>query len=211
MYIDIGADSKEEAEKEVALGDYVAFSNRYREFGNGCIKAKALDDRIGCSIMIELLTKEYDSDVVFCFMVQEEVGLRGAKIAANKIKPEIAIVLEGTTCSDVAGVKEHAYSTRLGAGAVLSIMDRASVSDKKLLKFIEDTAKKEKIPYQYKQTISGGNDAGAIQTSGKGVRVASISVPCRYIHTPVSVMKTDDYNSCKDLIDRVLGRMNDFV
>lgn len=207
MYIDIGAEKKEEAEKLVSLGDYVAFHSPYTQFGDGLIKAKALDDRVGCAILIEALKERYEFDLYACFTVQEEVGLRGSEVAAYKVEPDIALVVEGTTCSDVPGVEKSEYSTVLGNGAALTIMDRTSYPDKNFVKYIYELAQKNSIPIQFKQTNSGGNDAGKIQMSRGGVVTASISVPCRYIHSPVSVMSAKDYTSCKNVVISVLKNL----
>lgn len=204
MYIDIGAEKKEEAEKLVSLGDYVAFHSPYIQFGDGLIKAKALDDRVGCAILIEALKQRYEFDLYACFTVQEEVGLRGSEVAAYNVNPDIALVVEGTTCSDVPGVEKYEYSTVLGDGAALTIMDRTSYPNKNFVNYIYELAQKNKLPIQFKQTNSGGNDAGKIQMSRGGVVTASISVPCRYIHSPVSVMSEKDFESCKDIVIAVL-------
>ena len=140
----------------------------------------------------------------FVFTVQEELGLRGAQVAAYNIKPDIALVIEGTTCSDVYGSKPHNQVTNLGGGAVLTAMDRAAISDKDYYDFIIRTAKENNIPLQIKRTSMGGTDAGAIQRSGTGVKTAVLAVPCRYIHSPVSVMNLDDAESLHKLSKAVL-------
>lgn len=208
MYIDIGTESKEELEKLAAPGEYIAFYSKYTEFGDNCIKAKALDDRVGCAILLEILKESHWLDLYACFTVQEEVGLRGAGVAAYTVNPDLAIVLEGTTCSDVPDVKEHEYSTVMGQGAVLTLMDRTSYPNKKLVEFIYNTARENNIPVQYKKTAAGGNDAGKIQLTREGVVVASISVPCRYIHSPVSVMNKKDFESCLMLVKKVLDKLS---
>lgn len=208
MYIDIGAENREEAGKLVSLGELIAFDSKFVEMGDECIKAKALDDRVGCSILMEMLNGIYDFDLYACFTVQEEVGLRGSEVAAFTVKPDLALIIEGTTCSDVPGVEKYEYSTVLGDGAAITIMDRTSYADKKLVNFIYDTAKKNNVKVQYKQTNTGGNDAGKIQLTGNGVKVASISVPCRYIHSPVSMMNKNDFESCKEIVRNVLNEFN---
>lgn len=191
LFIDIGAPSKAESEKKVSPGDYVSFSTQYAEIG-GKVKAKALDDRVGCSILLDLIKEEAVYDTYFVFGTQEEVGLRGAAVYAYNIKPDIALVLEGTTCSDVYGAKEHEYVTVCGGGAAVSFMDRTSIVSEKYHKWLYNTAQKNNIPVQYKRTTMGGNDAGAIHKSRCGVLTASVSVPCRYIHSPVSVAAVSD-------------------
>jgi len=211
MYIDIGCDSRQSAESLVKLGDYIAFFSEYAKLGNSVVKAKALDDRAGCAILIEVLKQSYNFDIYACFTVQEEVGLRGAEVAAYSVKPDIAIVIEGTTCSDVPGVSRQNFSTELGKGAALTIMDRTSYADKTLVDFIYNTAKKNNIDVQFKQTATGGNDAGKIQTSRTGVKVATISVPCRYIHSPVSVMSINDFENCLKLVAVTLQELENSV
>ncbi|MCX8132137.1 MAG: M42 family metallopeptidase [Clostridia bacterium] len=205
MYIDIGADKREEAERLAPRGDYICFSSEFTEFGDSCIKAKALDDRVGCAVLIEMLKNKYSFDLYACFTVQEEVGLRGSEAAAYAVNPDLALVLEGTTCSDVPGVEKYEYSTILGKGAALTIMDRTSYAAKNFVDFIYKTALANNISVQYKQTTTGGNDAGKIQKVHKGVKVATISVPCRYIHSPVSVMNKNDFESCIALTREVLN------
>ncbi|WP_010243478.1 M42 family metallopeptidase [Acetivibrio cellulolyticus] len=214
MYIDIGTDKKDESEKLVSLGDYVSFYSPFTEFGEGLVKAKALDDRVGCAILLEALKERYEFDLYACFTVQEEVGLRGSQVAAFTVNPDLALVVEGTTCSDVPGVDKYEYSTIHGDGAALTIMDRTSYPNKNLVNYIYELAKKNQIPVQFKQTTSGGNDAGKIQLSQAGVVTASISVPCRYIHSPVSVMSKKDFESCKNIVMAVLsdlGRNQDLI
>lgn len=208
MYVDIGASSKEEAEKLAPLGEYIAFYSEFTELGDECIKAKALDDRVGCAVLIELLKDSYEFDLYACFTVQEEIGLRGSEIAAYRVNPDIGIVVEGTTCSDVPGVDEYDYSTILGAGAAVTIMDRTSYGDRNLVDFIYTQGLKNNIKVQYKKTVSGGNDAGKIQGTRGGVKVAAISVPCRYIHSPVSVMSKKDFESLKNVLSLVLRKFS---
>ncbi len=204
LCIDIGAKDKEAAKKIVNLGDYAIFDGEYIEFGDNLVKSKALDDRVGCAILLELMKKNYDSDMYFVFSVQEEVGLRGATVAAYNIKPDIALVIEGTTCSDVYGSKPHNQVTNLGGGAVMTAMDRAAISDKEYYDFIMKTASENGIKLQIKRTAMGGTDAGAIQRSCAGVKTAVLAVPCRYIHSPVSVMNLEDYESVYKLAKVVL-------
>ena len=211
LYIDIGAKDKESAKKLIELGEYAVFDGEYTEFGDNLVKSRALDDRTGCAVMLELMKEEYHDDMYFAFTVQEEVGLRGARVCANTIKPEIALVIEGTTCSDVYGSKPHNQVTNLGGGAVMTAMDSAAISDKKYFDFIMNTAVENFIPLQIKRTAAGGTDAGAIQRSNAGVKTAVLAVPCRYIHSPVSVMCKKDLESVYKLskvILKTVGRSN---
>lgn len=210
MYIDIGAQNKEEALKFVQKGDYVSFDSGFVSLYGSRIKAKALDDRVGCAIMMDLIKNTYDEDIYFCFTVQEETGLRGASVLSRKLNPDISFVLESTTASDTAFSPEHLYSTSLGCGPVLTNMDRGAYSDKKLNEFVSGIAKENNIKYQYKLSSNGGNDARALQTGASGSRVCSISLPCRYIHSPVCVADMKDYDSMKELIHNVLCKINTF-
>ena len=207
LYIDIGAQSKAEAEKLLTIGDYIAFASDYREFGNHLIKAKALDDRAGCAMIMEILKNTYNSTIYAVFSVQEEVGLRGAGVAAYGLNPDIAIVLEGTTCYDVTDIEEPDYATRLGSGPALSIVDSVSYFDKNLLKKLLQIADKNHIKVQFKQTIKGGNDAGRIHLTREGIPMASISVPCRYLHSPVSVIHKDDFKNALKLVTLFLANV----
>ncbi len=203
LYIDIGAKSKKEAESIIEKGDYCSFQSEYQEFGS-LVKAKALDDRLGCAILIDILKTDWDVDLYCNFTVQEEVGLRGARIASRGINPDYAVVIEGTTCNDLPGAKENLRVTKMGGGPALSILDSASKADDELRKMIIKSAEKHKIPYQFKASSAGGNDAGAISVTDGGIKTASVSVPCRYIHSPVSVMNKDDFENCKRLIKAFL-------
>ena len=204
LYIDIGAKDKKEAEKYVELGDYVAFMGDYTEFGSSMIKAKAIDDRAGCSILINMLSEEFDFDLYACFTVQEEVGLRGAKVCAYNVKPDLAIVLETTACSDTSGVEGYNYSTVVGEGPAVSLIDRRTCYDRDFADFIYNLGKSRNIPVQYKKASFGGNDAGEIHISNQGVKTATISIPVRYIHTPSSVISKNDYIAANELLKLVL-------
>lgn len=211
LRIDIGSESRKQTESLVHPGDYVTFDTVFEEFGDGLLAGKALDDRAGCAILIETLRnlKRPSFDLYVCFSTKEEIGLLGARLLAANICPDIAIVVEGTTCADLPGIEEHMTSTKLRRGPVLSFMDGASVSNKALNNIIIETANENHIKWQFKNTITGGNDAGAIQISGKGVLTASVSVPCRYIHSPVSVISREDYDNAFYLMMGVIEKLSE--
>lgn len=187
LFIDIGAKDKFEAEQYVSLGDTGCFDTPVI-FNDDKILSKALDDRIGCAIAVEIL-KTYDEyDYFVTFTTGEEVGLRGAATAAYTVKPDFAIVVEGTTAADIKGVSDADRVCALGGGAVVSFMDRASVYDRELY----DIAMTSGIPAQTKSKVAGGNNAGRIALSGKGVRCLAISSGCRYIHSGMSVASIND-------------------
>lgn len=210
MYIDIGADSKDDALKYVSKGDYAVFDSEYRTLGNDTIKSKALDDRVGCAVIMELMENTYDADIYFCFSTQEECGLRGARVLANRLNADIAIVLEATTAADVPFVDDYLRCSVQGNGPVVSVMDRASYSDKGLNKFICSIAQENNITYQFKMTTNGGNDAGSLQTGANAVKTCVVSVPCRYIHSPVSTVRESDVLGMYSLINKVLISINKF-
>lgn len=209
LLIDIGATSKDEAEQYVSLGDFAYFDSDYVELGNGYIKAKALDDRIGCMLMIELIKSELEYDTVFCFNVQEEVGLRGSKCTSYAVDADIAIVLESTTAADLDGVSGANRVCVLGDGPVISFMDNRTIYDRELFELGFAVAKENNIPAQTKTAVAGGNDAGAIQTSGDGARVMAISLPTRYIHSGASVVKASDIDDTRRLLKALLPKLTD--
>lgn len=209
LLIDIGASSREEAEKVVSLGDFAYFESEYYEFGDGFIKAKALDDRIGCMFLIKLIQSDLEYDTVFCFNVQEEVGLRGAQCTSFSIQSDISIILEATTAADLDGVSGSDRVCVVGNGPVVSFMDRRTVYDRGLYNLAMSTARENSIPCQTKTKVAGGNDAGAIQVSGKGSRVCAISLPCRYIHSASSVVKKSDIENTEKLIIKLMEKIYD--
>jgi endoglucanase len=204
LYIDIGTSTKEETEKLVSIGDYAAFKSNYVEFGDNMIKAKALDNRAGCSILLELLSQKLDAEFYGVFTVMEEVGLRGAETAAYQLEPDLGIILEGTVCADMPEVDEHERSTLIGKGVVLSLMDSTTIYEIDVVRSVAKIAEEHSITYQYKRSTSGGNDAGVIHKTKKGAKVVSISVPCRYIHSSISVASKNDLNGVLRLTKQVI-------
>ncbi|MBO5410618.1 MAG: M42 family peptidase [Clostridia bacterium] len=192
LYIDIGAKDRAEAEEYVSLGDSVWFDSDFVEFGDGFVKAKALDDRVGCALMIEMIRSELEYDMWFSFSVQEEIGTRGAATAAFTIAPDYAIAVETTTAADVSGVKDEKRVCICGNGGVVSFMDRSTLYSKDLFDRAFEIAKEKNIAIQTKTVVAGGNDSGAIHKSRGGVKVLTVSVPCRYLHSPGCVIKYTD-------------------
>ncbi len=192
-YIDIGVTGREEAEALVKLGDFAVFDDECLEFGNGYFKAKAIDDRVGCAVMLKLLQQELPMDCTFVFTVQEEVGTRGAFGAAFSITPEIALVLETTTAADLPGIKGQKRVCAPGKGPVISLVDGGTIYDKELFRLLCDTADQAGIPWQVKHYIAGGNDSRAVQRTKSGVRVAGLSAAVRYLHAPTSVGSIKDF------------------
>ena len=206
MTVDIGCDSRDEAEKLVSLGDSVTFVSDFVEYGDGFVKCKAIDDRAGCAIMIKLIQQGVEYDTYFTFVVQEEIGLRGAMAASYSVNPDFAFVLESTTAADIPSAVNEKRVCTLGNGPVVSFMDRHTIYDKEMYKLAFDTAKENGIPCQTKTMVAGGNDAGAIHLSRGGVRTTAISLPCRYLHSPSCVIKKSDFENAYTLTKLLLDR-----
>lgn len=202
MYIDIGADSADEAKKYVCIGDSVNFLSDF-EYNEVTIKSKALDDRFGCYVLIELIKSDLEYDTHFVFCVQEEVGLRGAKVATYTVAPEFAIVVETTTAADVPEVDLDKQVCNLSQGAVISVMDRRTIYDKQLVKTAFDIASEYGISAQYKRAVAGGNDAGIIHQSRGGVRTLAVSLPCRYLHAPSCIVNVADCESTIKIVNEL--------
>ena len=200
LYIDIGALTKAEALEKVCPGEDVVFDTRFGEFGDGLLKGKALDDRAGCAVLMEIIKRDLECDLYFVFSTMEEVGLRGAKCAAFSVAPDMAIVVESTTAADIPNVDECSKVCKVGEGAVISFMDRTTIYDRGLFKMVQRTANERGIKWQYKKGVTGGNDSGSIHNSRGGVRTAAISLPCRYLHSPCSVIAESDLNAVCELV-----------
>ena len=192
LYIDIGAKDKEEALAQVEPGDVCTCVSDAVEFGEGLLKAKAIDDRVGCAVMVKLLEEELPMDCTFVFTAMEEVGTRGAFGAAFSVTPEIALVLEGTTAADVPALEPDRQVCWPGKGPVLSWMDGGTIYDRGLFELLRELAEKDGIPWQMKHYLSGGTDGGAVQRTKAGVRVTGISAAVRYLHAPNSVCSISD-------------------
>ncbi|MCD7775344.1 MAG: M42 family metallopeptidase [Clostridiales bacterium] len=207
LYIDIGVSSKAEAAKKVKIGEAGVFLSDFVEFGSGKIKGKALDDRIGCAVLIDLINSELEYDAYFSFSVQEEVGLRGAQTAAYGINPDYAVVLETTTAADIQDVPEHKRVCALGEGAAVSFMDRSTLYSPDLFSRVFKLAEEKNIKIQPKTAIAGGNNAGAIHKSREGVKTITVNVPCRYIHSPSCVCDTRDVESVRALAYALISEL----
>mgnify|MGYP002542161238 FL=1 len=207
MLIDIGAENEAAAAELVSPGDVAAFDGAFRELPGDLLQAKALDDRAGCALLLELVRSVPECDITLAFTVQEEIGLRGAKTAAFAIKPDIAVVVDATTAADIAGVKGDKRVCCIGSGPVVSFMDKRTLYDKPLYDWIRCQAEEEGIPAQTKSLVAGGNDAGAIQLAGSGARVAAVSLPCRYLHSPACVLSRADMWHTAALLQVLAARL----
>lgn len=216
MFIDVGATSVEEAqEMGLRIGDPLTIHYPFMELKDGYVTGKAFDDRAGCAVLIETAERTADQDlgvnVVFAFVFGEEVGLRGARTAAFQIEPDLAIAVEGTIGADMPGVPDHSQPVRLGCGPAISVADRSIIVTRKVLHAMESIADTADIPYQYKLPTYGGTDAGAIHLTRGGVLSGIVSVPCRYIHSPISTLRLSDFELTSRFVTELVKRLPDAV
>lgn len=211
LYIDIGAAGKEEVEEQVRPGSYAAFVTEFSDFGSGFYKGKALDDRAGCTIIMELLNKEYDCNLTAVFTVQEELGLRGSKVVSNNLEADLAIVVEATSALDIHEHEQERRIVELGKGPACSLMDAGTIYNPKLIRKTMEIAEENSIPIQYREGTQAANDAGSIHLSREGIPTITISIPCRYIHSMSSLISKDDYDNCIKLLGCILDRSKEFV
>ena len=204
MRIDLGPEGK------AKVGDRATFATKFKRVGPS-IMSKSIDDRIGVAILIELLKHAPKSiDLCLAFSVQEEIGLRGAKVAAHYFDPDLAIAVDSTPARDLPdyeGRENFTYNTRLGFGPAIYMANSSTMDDPRLVRFLVETAEKNKIQYQFRQPGGGGTNAGAIQQSRAGVPVVSVSVPHRYTHSPISVSRVDDWKCTLNLLHAALKKM----
>ena len=195
LYIDIGVDSREAAQKLIMLGDTAVFDDNVLEFGEGFLKAKALDSRMGCAVLLKLLEEPLPCDTWFIFTVQEHVGLRGAKIAACQLEPETALIFDGIIAADLPSVSGMHRICALGKGPVLPFMDKGTIYTPSLTGKLTELAEKNGIIWQGKDRVFGRTEATVVQQTGSGVRTALIGCGVRYLHTPSSVGKLSDFEA----------------
>lgn len=202
MFIDIGAKDKADAEKLVSIGDMAVFSGEMKVLGNTVI-SKALDDRVGCYILIETIKNiKSDNDLYFVFTVQEEVGLRGAKTAGYGVNPDYAVVIDVTDTGDTP--KSPDMALKLGGGAAIKVMDSSVLCDSFIRTSLIECAKNNNIKYQLEVMQDGGTDAGAISLSRSGVKTGGISIPLRYMHSPSEIADISDIKACIELLEGFL-------
>lgn len=198
MYIDIGLNSKEEVLKNnINIGNVGTLFSPFVEFPNGMVRGKAFDDRTGCNVILQImmLLKEkphLKDTVLFNFAVQEEIGRQGAITGAFKLKPTIGLAIENTTAADVPGIKESVIPAYIGKGPAITVADKSIISSTKVNERLMKNAESENIPYQIKKPKFSLTDAGKIQISREGVPSSVVSVPCRYIHSPTSLLSLND-------------------
>jgi putative aminopeptidase FrvX len=205
LRIDLGPDGK-----KAKIGDRATFATPFAHIGPS-LCAKALDDRLGVATLIELVKNPPPNiDLLAAFTVQEENGLRGARVAAYAFDPDLAIVLDATPANDLPNwddAENTQYNTRLGSGPAIYIADSGTISDPRLVRLLVETAEAQAIPYQIRQPGSGGTDAGAIHTRRAGIPSVSVSVPHRYSHTAVSMARLEDWENTLKLVHAALERI----
>ncbi len=210
MYIDVGVTGSKP--DKVKAGDYATFATRFEALGDaseeqGRVKGKAFDNRAGCAVLIELLRSAYPVELIGVFTVQEEIGMRGARVAAYTAEPDLAFVLEGTAADDLPPPDEEEPEEgmpRLGHGPALTVMDRSFIADRRLVDLLIKTARAEGIPYQFKRPGIGATDGGAVHLAREGVPSVAVSVPVRYIHAPAGILEMTDFWHTVNLVQAVL-------
>lgn len=201
LTVDIGASSKEDAMKLVDIGDFASYIGTYEELQNGNVIAKAMDDRVGCYILMRSLLEQKQPyhDIYYVFSVQEEVGLRGAKTAANLIGPDEGIAVDITGAHDTPDCKGRC-NTVLGGGAAIKVMDNSVICDRGIINKMVSLCEENEINYQKDVLRGAGTDAGAICLTHNGVKSGGISIPTRYGHGPVSLVNRTDVENCISLL-----------
>jgi len=205
MFIDIGASSRAEAESAVRVGDMAVFEGKMEERGDRLV-SKAMDDRVGCAVLVEIVRRigPCPDDVYFVFTAQEEVGVRGATTSAFGIYPDVAIAVDVTRVGDTP--KADTMDVSLGKGAAIKVKDQLLITHPGVKRFLVSVAESEGIPYQFEVLERGGTDAGAIHKTREGVPAGVVSIPTRYIHTPSEMVGMRDVEACAKLIERALER-----
>jgi endoglucanase len=204
LFVDVGARTADEVQGlGIEVGSPAVPGYAFERLNDDVVMGKAFDDRAGCTVVASVLDalrdEELDVTLVCAFTTSEEVGLRGARTVAHQVQPKIALAVEGTTAVDVPGVSGARLLASMGRGPAVTIADRSIIASRRVVTMLEELAAKEGIAYQRKLPGGGGTDAGAIQTTGEGALVGVVSVPCRYIHAPLSVLRLSDLDAAIDL------------
>ena len=205
LFIDIGAKSKDEALACLSLGEVGTFDGEFSDFGDGLFMSRAIDDRVGCAVLLRLLQEESEYAFTATFSVQEELGCKGAATAAYRVNPDIAIVLEGTTAGDILDVAENKKVCKVGCGTAVSFMDRVSIYDRELY----ELCFKQGVPCQPKAYVSGGNNSGSIAAAADGAKVLALSLPTRYLHSGATIGSYSDVESLYNLTKAMIKAINE--
>ncbi len=216
MFIDVGATSKEDAEKlGVKAGTPITSDMEFKLLGNDMVTGKAFDNRAGCVMLIEALRqmKGVKATVHAVFTVQEEVGLKGAKTSAFGLNPDVALATDVTITGDHPGIEKKHSAMEIGKGPSITISDaegRGIIVPEPVLKWLKEAAESSNVPYQLEVGVGGTTDASAIHLSREGIPTGVISTPSRYIHTPVSVLSMTDLENAAKLVARALEIVDRF-
>jgi putative aminopeptidase FrvX len=203
LFVDVGAGDKEEAERMgVQVGDVVSFDIKFAQLTGSVVLGKAFDDRVGCAVMVEAMRRlqDVDCNVYAVGTIQEEVGLRGAMIAAFQVEPDLGIALDATVAGDTPGVGEGEAPAKMGEGPVFTVADAGLIAHPKVLRLLVDSAKQNRIPYQLETGIRGATDAARIALSREGVPSGVVSIAARYIHSPAAILNLDDVGKAVELV-----------
>ena len=197
MFIDVGASSAEDC--PIRIGDVAVFDRSFVDLGKRVV-SKAMDDRVGVAVLIEALRRIEKSafEMYYVFSVQEEVGVRGATVAAFGVEPDLGLAIDVTATGDTP--KGHRMEVRLGKGPAIKIRDAGMLADPRVIQWMVQTAEKAKIPYQREILEFGGTVARAIQLSRSGVPAGVLSIPCRYVHAPSEMVDMEDVENAVKLL-----------
>lgn len=208
-FIDCGM-SKEELEEWIEIGNPITRERELIEMGD-CVNCKSIDNRVAVYILIETLKnlKKPAFDLYAVFTVQEEVGIRGANVAAHSINPDFGIALDTTIAYDLPGAQSHEKVTELGKGTAIKIMDAMTICDSRMVKFLKETAAKHDIPWQPEILAAGGTDTSGVQRMGKNGSIAgAISIPTRHLHQVIEMSHKDDIGHSIELLIAALEEID---
>lgn len=216
LFIDIGASSADEvAALGIRTGSPLVIAYPFEQLNDRTIMARAIDNRAACAVLIQVLQLtaglELDVNLVACFSTQEEVGLRGAGVAAYQVQPDLAIVLETTVAADVPGIPATRRPTSFGRGPAIVVLDNTMITRGSIVRGITEFANERMIPWQYRIPYGGGTNAGAIQRSRGGVSTGVISLPVRYFHSPYALMRLDDFEQTVRLVTELVRSGDRFI
>jgi putative aminopeptidase FrvX len=216
MFVDVGATSREAAaELGVRVGDPAVVVHPFEQLAGDTVTAKALDNRAGCAVVVAVLERiaaqRPELTVAATFSASEEIGGRGARTAAFALEPVVALVLEGTIGADMPGIEPRKQPVALGRGPGITLADGSIVVRQRVVAFLEQLADEADIPWQHKTPIFGGTNAGPIHTARRGVLTGVVSVPCRYIHSPVSTMRLSDFEQTVALAEAFVRRAHELL
>ncbi len=213
LFMDVGASSKEDAQRiGLQIGDPVSFDIKFSRVGNEAVVGKAFDDRVGCAALIEALARlgKVDCTVYAVGTIQEEVGLRGATVAAFQLRPDVGVALDVTVAGDVPGVQEVEAPIKMRKGPSVTVTDYGLITHPKVLKWFINAAEESKVPYQLETTSGGTTDAARIALSREGVPSGVLSIPTRYIHSPASLLSLVDLENTIELTVTALGSVQKY-